>query len=88
MKNKNIKSVYDLKRRKEKLVKEMSKCEEQMMDDYLALTQPVSDVIHSFQDNEFNNEVPLQGVYKLALNAKRVLDIVRLGASIYNDYKK
>lgn len=88
MKDNKIRSLKSLMRRKESVARELQECEEQITNDYMALTQPVSNLVHSFQRNEYDGDLPFNGVYKFALNAKRVVDIVRLGASIYNDYRK
>ena len=88
MKSKNIRSLKKLRQRKEQILTKLAKCEEQITDDYLALTQPISSLIHSTHDAECNEDLPFAGVHKLVLNSKRVVDILKLGISVYNDYRK
>lgn len=88
MKTENINSLKALKRRKERVVKEMGRCEDRLMDDYQAMTQPVANLVNSVREGEYDGGLPLDGMYKFALNAKRVVDMVRLGVSVYKDYRK
>lgn len=88
MKSNNINSLDDLIKRKKNVRKEMLACENQMVDEYYAFAHPVSNLVHLIQNKKNNRSFVASGFYKFALNTKRVMDIVRLGTSIYNDYKK
>lgn len=89
MKSKNIKSLKKLRLRKKAISRQIEECEEIMLEDYAALTQPVSNFVHSMGENEFNSDMHFnRGFFKFALNVKRMVDMVRLGIAVYKDYKK
>ncbi len=87
-KNENIDSLKALKMRKMRVARELNRCEDRLMDDYIAMTQPVTSLVNSVRNGEYEGDLPLDGMYKFALNAKRVVDMFRLGYSIYKDYRK
>ena len=87
MKNENIKSLKKLALRKKAIEKEIKECEESIMDNYVALTQPVSNFVQSVCDNKNEDNPRFEGgIYKFALNTKRVVNMVRLGVAVYRDY--
>jgi len=89
MKGKGIKSLKKLTLRKKTIEKEMKECEELIIDNYVALTQPVSNFVQSVCSNSPENNPHVEGgIYKLALNGKRIVDMVRIGIAVYRDYKK
>jgi len=89
MKSKNIKSLKKLAQRKKQIKREAEACEDLMLENYAILPQPVSNFVHTVQNKEFDSDMQFDGgLLKLALNAKRLMDMARLGIAVYNDYKK
>ncbi len=87
-KHETIDSLKALRLRKVRLAREINRCENRLEDEYLTLTQPVTHLVHTVQAGEYDGSLPLDGLYKFAVNAKRLADMVRIGAAIYQDYRK
>lgn len=87
-KHETIDSLKALRLRKVRLAREINRCENRLEDEYLTLTQPVTHLVHTVQSGEYDGSLPLDGLYKFAVNAKRLADMVRIGAAIYQDYRK
>lgn len=89
MKSKDIKSLKKLRSRKKIISRQIEECEEIMLEDYAALTQPASNFVQSMNNIGFDSNFLFNsGFFKFALNAKRVVDMVKLGIAVYKDYKK
>lgn len=83
-----IDSLAALQRRKRRVAREIVRSEDRLRDDYVAMTQPVTDLMASVQNHTYAGNLPFDGLYRLAVNVKRVADMIRLGFSIYRDYKE
>lgn len=88
MKLDKIKSIKDLRKRKYTIAKRTKKYEEWIEEDIYDLTHPISSGVFSFGGNGCSGGAPTSKIFKLFTNAKRVGEMVRLGFSIFQDYKR
>ncbi len=88
MNKNNIRSLDSLIKRKRYIRRQTKKYEEQISDDFFSLAHPFTGFVNTVNNCECEEDIPVTGVYKVALNAKRIVDILRLGFSIYCDVRK
>jgi hypothetical protein len=89
-----ISSFDELMKRKRRLEKEMAICEDEIEDKVYELTHPFATLFaNGYYDDEIetcDDEVSptIQKGYKIVTNAVRLVQIFRIGKSIYSDFKK
>ena len=85
-----IDSLKSLRRQKSKINRKLKRCEVEIVEDYYELIHPFAKGnLVSFVGGEYNElPSPVSGVYKFVLNARRFVEIVKMGKSIYMDYKR
>lgn len=83
-----IRSLKTLKQRKVRLAREMARCESRLSDGCHALTRHSTRAFRTVRTAPADDNLPLNNLYRLTLNIKRLVDMFRLGMAIYRDYRK
>lgn len=86
MKDLNIRSLRQLRRRKYAIVRQVRMYEEDFQEDMYNLMHPFGETGRFSETNCDTSSYT--GVSRIAVNVIRVIDMARLGVSIFKDFRK